>query len=313
MTSLTLSAATPDPDTTPQSSPAKPRRWFHRKGPRIVLAVLGLAVAGLAGPIMVNAVSTRAHITNLENTLIDAAEPVPAISKSMLAAQTAALPEPVQRYFRYVFPEGVPQTYSHVTFDMEGDFRRPLTEGFAPTTARQVIDLGAPNLVFSAETTIVWPLWAIAYDSYTAGEMEMKARILSSITVVDEVSTPDLNRTSLRRWLLESPIYPMALLPGGPVRWEPVDATRARAIVSAYGEEASLVATFDETGALTRFDAEQDGDLTTPYHGSGEHVARGDYRLVDGMRLPFSFTIARAAGGEIFPFWQGRITELHFE
>ena len=74
-----------------------------------------------------------------------------------------------------------------------------------------------------------------------------------------------------------------------------------------------MVATFDESGALTRFDAERDGDLTTPYHGSGEHVTRGNYRLVDGMRLPFSFTIARTAGGEIFPFWQGQITELRFE
>lgn len=311
----TLSLSAPNADQNDQKPTTNPtrRRWFHRRGPRIAMAITGLVVAGIAGTLMVNAISTRAHITGLENAMIEGTETMPGLSPAELTVHTAGLPEPVQRYFRFVFPEGVPDGLSYVEMEMNGMFRRPLTEGFAPTTGRQVIDLAEPNLVFSADTTIVWPLWAIAYDSYTDGEMEMKARVLSTLTVVDEVSTPALNRTSLRRWLLESPVYPMALLPGGPVRWEPVDDNRARAIVSAFGEEASLVATFDERGALTRFDAEQDGDLTTPYHGSGEHVARGDYQMVQGMRLPHSFTIARAAGGDIFPFWEARITSLRFE
>ena len=44
-----------------------------------------------------------------------------------------------------------------------------------------------------------------------------------------------------------------------------------------------------------------------------EHVTRGDYQLVDGVRVPMSFEIARAAGGERFPFWFGRITSIRFE
>ena len=130
---------------------------------------------------------------------------------------------------------------------------------------------------------------------------------------MEERSTPALNRTSLQRWLLESPTFPMALLPGGQVTWEAVDENRARAIVRAHGEEASLVATFGPDGALLRFDAEADGDLTTPYHGAGEHVTRGDYQIVDGVRVPMSFEIARAAGGERFPFWTGRIASIRFE
>lgn len=227
-------------------------------------------------------------------------------------AAIAALPEPVQRYFAYVFPEP-PQPAAFVIMAMEGDFRRPLTEDFEPTTAEQITAIGAPALTFSGTTTIPPGLWVRVYDAFAAGEMEMKAMVLSTLTVVDEKETPALNQISLRRWLLESPLYPQALLPGGPVRWEPVDATRARAVVSALGMEASLVASFGPDGALTRFDAEEDGDLTTPYHGSGEHAARGDYQLVDGVRVPMSFTIARAAGGEIFPFWKGRITSFSFE
>lgn len=104
----------------------------------------------------------------------------------------------------------------------------------------------------------------------------------------------------------------MALLPGGPVEWQPIDDRHARAVVSAYGFQAAMIATFRDDGSLAAFDAEEDGDLTTPYHGSGEHTVRSDYRLVEGVRIPMSFMIARAADGEIHPFWEGRITSIRF-
>lgn len=219
------------------------------------------------------------------------------------------LPEPVQRYFDYVFVEA-PEPIGFVEVTMSGDFRRPLTESFAPTTAEQTFSLGTPGLMFSARTTVAPGVWARAYDAYSNGEMEMKAKIMSALTVVDESESPELNRISLRRWLLESPLYPSALLPGGPVRWEAIDGLHARAIVEADGLEASMVATFRPDGSLASFDAEEDGDLTTSYHGSGEHAERTDYRLVDGTMIPHGFTIARAAGGETFPFWTGQIDTM---
>ena len=271
------------------------------------LAVIAVLVLLMAGTVAWFAQSTRGQIDALERTLAARAAQTPAF-----AEVPADLPAPVRRYFDFVFPDGPPGDVTHVEIEMAGQFRRPQTEDFQPTTARQVVGTRAPDMVFSADTPIVWPLWAIAWDAYIDGDMEMRARLLSMITVMAEDSTPALNRTSLRRWLLESPTYPMALLPGGPVTWEPVDDTRARAVVRAHGEEASLVATFGPDGALTRFDAEQDGDLTTPYHGSGEHVRRTDYTLVDGVRVPMGFEIARAAGGQIYPFWTGRVTQIRF-
>lgn len=83
--------------------------------------------------------------------------------------------------------------------------------------------------------------------------------------------------------------------------------------VSADGLSASFIASFRPDGSFERFDSETDGDLTTPYHGSGEHVLREDYRLVSGRMIPHRFTIARAAGGKIYPFWKGRITSIQYE
>jgi len=73
-----------------------------------------------------------------------------------------------------------------------------------------------------------------------------------------------------------------------------------------------MVVTFRDDGGISALDAEEDGDLETPYHGSGEYTERSDYRLVDGVRVPMSFMIARAAEGEIHPFWSSRITSIRF-
>lgn len=274
-----------------------------------------LVLAALTALVLVPAAYVFLADRNLSATIADVEQRVVTRARAAETRWSGAgstdLPAPVRAYFAFVFPDGVP-AHDFVEIDMAGRFRRPLTETFSDITARQVISLRAPDLVFSARVPVFGPVWATAYDIYIGGEMEMAARLLSTVTVMDETSTPALDRTSLRRWLLESPAYPMALLPGGPVTWEPIDDRHARAIVRAHGLVAALVATFDARGALVRFDAEADGDLNTPYHGSGEHTARSDYRLVDGVRIPFSFTIARAAGGETFPFWEGRITDIRF-
>jgi len=284
----------------------------RRKGLRLAAIGLGALFGALVIVIAYSSWRTESDIADLRAEIVEVAstDPAPAYD----SATVGNLPDPVRRYFEFVFTEPtlVPTDLTHVELTMSGEFRRPLTEGFNPTTAEQTIAVGTPALMFSARTNMAPGLWARAYDAYRNGEMEMKAKILSTLTVVDETETPALNQTSLQRWLMESPMYPAALLPGGPVRWEAIDDTRARAVVTADGYEASLVATFRSDGSLESFDAEYDGDLTTPYHGSGEHAMRTDYRPIDGMMIPHGFTIARASGGETFPFWIGEIDTIRF-
>lgn len=273
------------------------------------IVVLAL-VAGLVGWVVLASNGTERDIAAFRDRVaaLGAAAPAPAHD----AAAVSELPEPVQRYFAFAFRGPVPR-HSIVRLEAEGDFRRPLTETFAPTTAEQVIAIGEPALMFSATTPVMPGIWARAYDFFAEGEMEMEAKIVSAITVVDEKETPELNRISLRRWLLESALYPQALLPGGPVRWEPVDDDSARAVVEAEGLRAALIAHFDAEGRMTHMTAEEDGDLTTPYHGSGEHVTRRDYKAFGNQMIPTRFVISRAAGGEIHPFWDGRITGITFQ
>ncbi|SDE54407.1 DUF6920 family protein [Rhodospira trueperi] len=271
----------------------------------LLLATLVLAMAVVA---VWSHANMEAAITAWRDRVTDIAAIMP--SSRPDPGALAALPDSVRRYIAFTFPDGLPDPTTTVTVAMEGDFRRPGVTAFEPTTAHQVTAAGTPAFVFDATTPIVAGVWARVYDAFVDGEMDMKARILSTLTVVDYSGSPTLNQISLRRWLIESPLYPMALLPGGPVTWEPIDDRHARAVVSWGGMEADLIATFRDDGALVEFRTEEDGDLSTPYHGSGEVATRDDFRMVEGVRLPHAFSIARAANGETYPFWVGRVTNF---
>lgn len=277
---------------------------------RYVAYGIGLTVLLLAGMVWYQSAQTERDIRAFRARVMDLAASSPAPRFDAVANET--LPAPVRRYFDYTFRGPVPP-FAAVRLEAAGDFRRPLTEHFEPTTAEQVIAIGAPALMFSASTPILPGVWARAYDYFAQGEMEMKAKIMSTLTVVDEKASDDLNRISLRRWLLESPLYPQALLPGGHVTWEPVDDLTARAVIRADGLAADMLFHFNAEGQITYLSAEQDGDLDTPYHGSGEHVTRADYQPVGNMMIPHSFTISRAAGGQVYPFFDANLTSISFE
>ncbi|MEZ5650866.1 MAG: DUF6544 family protein [Burkholderiaceae bacterium] len=279
-----------------------------------ILKFSGLGIAGLllasTAVVAVQSGNTERDIDAFEArvTELGVSQPPAAFDET----QIANLPSPVQRYFRFVF-RAAPANYSVVRVNAAGEFRRPLTKDFNPIESDQVLAAGVPALMFSASTTVLPGIWARAYDFFAQGQMEMKAKILSAITVVDERETPQLNQISLRRWLLESALCPTALLPGGPVIWEPIDDASARAVVAWNGMRASMIANFDTEGRMTSMVAEADGDLSTPYHGSGEHVARTDYRQVGAQMIPMGFTISRMAEGRLYPFYEGRVGSISFE
>lgn len=277
---------------------------------RNIAVGVALVAAVLSGYIWYQSGQTERDIQAFRNQVVAIAAGAPAPEFDAIAV--ARLPAPVQRYFNFTF-RGPVAPHRAVRLEAAGDFRRPQLEHFEPITSEQVIAVGTPALMFSATTPIYPGIWARAYDFFAEGEMEMKAKILSTVTVVDEWESDELNRISLRRWLLESPLYPQALLPGGPVTWQAVNDHSARAIIRADGLQAAMLFHFAADGSITHLSAEEDGDLNTPYHGSGEHVTRSDYRRVDNMMIPHQFTISRAAAGKTYPFFKAELTSISFE
>ena len=279
---------------------------------RLLVAAAGVAIlaGGLGLFVAASSAATEAMIDGHIDTVLESART--GVPPTIDDAAMATLPAPVQRYFRFAF-RGTPRPTRGVRIRLAGMFRRPGSETWTTGEAEQYVSVTEPAFVFAATFPLMPGVWARAMDAYAGGEMDMKVRVMSAITVVDAVDEPALNETSLMRYLIESPLFPTALLPGGPVRWEPIDDDRARAVISRDGVEGRFVVTFAADGAITRFDAEADGSLDQGFHGSGEHATRSDYREVDGVMIPMRFEIARVIDGEIQPFWRGEVTDIQFD
>lgn len=227
------------------------------------------------------------------------------------AEALAALPPPVQRYFAFAFPDGIPPLRAvHMT--MSGTFRRPGATDFAPMTAHQVASPAVPAFVFWGTTWVGPGLWAVAMDSYVDGRMRMIAKVLSTITVVDARGERALDDVSRMRFLLEGPLFPTALLPGPHLRWQAIDDTTARLAAMRDGREVGAYrVSFGPDGRILRYDLDAaDGSANGRYHGAGDVAVRGDYANVDGVMLPMSFSIARRLNGVEQPFWTGRIDSI---
>ena len=272
--------------------------------------VLSLAVVFAVRYAGMNRLLERTIRTVMDNAATHASDPVPL--RDGLARLTRDLPEPMQRYFDYAVTEDA-RLMRGVRMRMAGVFRRPRLLGWDPALAEQYVSLPDLDYVFTETLRPTPLLWAKAMDSYIDGRMYMEARLVSAIGAVHVQDVELLDRLSLVRFFLEAPLFPPALLPGPHLRWEPVDQDTARAVILLEDEEVgSYLVSVDQVGRITRFEAP--GSFHhLDVHGPGEYALRSDYALVDGYRVPLSFTIGRILDGEHRAFWSGRVVDLEYD
>lgn len=274
------------------------------------LGAAGLVLVGPAALVVASA-SYRAAIDDTVSRVLRTAQAAPAAPMAL----PLDLPAPVRRYFDFTFQDGPPRALRAVRLIEEGRFRRPGATGWSSMTVEQYVSAADPAFVFTGTTPLLPGIEARAMDAYVDGRMEMKVKVLSAVTVVDEEGGV-LDTTSLMRFFIEAPLFPSALLPGPHLRWEALSEDQARAVVLARGEPiGAYVVTFADDGRLVEMASEADGDPTTAgrFHGAGEVGRRADYRAVDGVMVPHAFTLARRFGGRVEPFWEGTVTRIDFD
>ncbi len=292
----------------------------HCSFARCSLAALTATVLLIGAAFAQAAASFRADIDDTVTRVLRVAEAASPHGRARLPTDLPTdLPDPVRRYFEFVFQGQPPRPLRAVRMIEQGTFRRPGAETWAPMAVEQYVSPADPAFVFTGTTPLipgVLPgVTARAVDAYVDGGMEMIVKVLSVFTVVEERGGV-LDRTSLMRFFIEAPLFPTALLPGPHLRWEPIDAVRARAVVLAEGEPIGAYrATFAPDGSLVELWSETAGDAATAdrFHGAREVGRRADYRLVDGVMVPHRFSLARRFGDRVEPFWTGTVTTIDFD
>ena len=229
------------------------------------------------------------------------------------AVELAGLPDPVQRYFRYVLRPG--QVMIRRARQVQtGEFN--MGKGWTPLRASQTSIVRSPGFVWDARLAVVPRLLdAEVRDSYSNGNASMTAKVLGLVTMMDLPNGPELASGALQRHLAESVFFPTALLPSQGVVWTPIDADSARATLTDRDITVSLDFHFDNTT----------GEITGAYTKGRYKEKNGMYSLMPwettcsqyeergGMKIPIKADVAWIVEGQRMPYWRASITQIEYE
>lgn len=207
------------------------------------------------------------------------------------AVDAATLPEPMRRYLAYAIAEGrAPATF--VRLRHSGTFRRSAAEAWFPISGEEYYETSEPAFVWAATMKMNRFVWVRGRDKYMGGHGHMVIRLLSAFPVVD-ASGPEMDRSTLLRYISEMPWFPTAFLTVPGISYLAVDDNTVELRV-VHGEiKVSGRFTINAEGAITDFHTEDrfremDGRmLRTPWH-----CIFREYREFDGMRIPVTGEVA---------------------
>ncbi len=200
-------------------------------------------------------------------------------------ADLAALPAPVQRYFRAAGVVGTPRVQGFRA-RMSGRIRGSATAPWMPFTAEQVNFYDPPRRYFWMEATRA----GVPVDglhAYVETDASMRVRLLSLVPVVT-VGGPQMMRTETVTILNDMCLFAPGRLIDPSIRWRALDARSVEATYTNGLHTIRAVLVFDDGGALVDFWSDdrpalaEDGKTLIPQRWSTpirDQRAMGPYRL----------------------------------
>lgn len=224
------------------------------------------------------------------------------------------LPDPVYRYLKHVLA-GDQRAIRAMRMSQRGELRTDHhRDRWMHFRAEHVAMPLSKSFRWDAKVRILPHLHVRVTDAYEEGVGSGQARLLSSITIATDTNKPELNSASLHRYLAEAVWYPTALLPSAGVQWSPIDNRRALATLTDSGITVSLEFRFNDADEVVGIYAHarwsRSGKTYRPLPWEGHF---SDYRLHQGMLVPFRGEVGWYADGRLEIVWRGEITSLDYE
>ncbi|UCC39789.1 MAG: hypothetical protein JSV96_18765 [Candidatus Aminicenantes bacterium] len=191
------------------------------------------------------------------------------------------LPEPVQRYLRYIQIIGKEKIRT-VRLKQKGFFRQKENQKWMPFKAEQYYTTNPPASIWFGKINPL-PFFSIkARDMYFEGKGNMLIKLQSLFTIAD-AKGKEMDEATLVRFLNESFWFPTVYL-NNYIRWETIDANSAKAIITDQGVSASAILYFNEKGEMINFVAERFITTEKQYAKWSTPIKR--YKELNGIRIP---------------------------
>ncbi len=220
------------------------------------------------------------------------------------------LPEPIRRYLDFAVLD--PRPVREVRMYLEGKVILPGWDKAIAVSGWQVIGADRPRFHWQVAARVSPFLTARIIDAYDHGVGSIYSRVNRLVTVIDDKNIPQLNLTQLARWSGLAVMVPTVFTRADVFTWQ------------SDGPNAAMAVVRDGKWAIRhRFVVNPDGSLAETisqdrwerydgvYKRTASIMRRSDWTLVDGLRIPLSFTVTRIEpDGSKIEFWKGRFSQI---
>jgi hypothetical protein len=166
-------------------------------------------------------------------------------------AQAASLPEPAQRYLRFMKVIGRPRDWSF-RLAFTGQFRPAADKPWLKCEAWQYNSALAVARIFHIRIRMAGLVPVLGRDTYFSGRGRMLVRLLDRFTLVDGTGE-EYDIGELVTWLNDAVLWAPSMLLTPQVAWEPVDGGSFDIALTNSGRTVTARVFVDERGAPVDF------------------------------------------------------------
>ena len=236
------------------------------------------------------------------------------VRESVNFSSLSILPPPVERYLKHVLTDGQAMIKA-VKMQQSGKLRTSINnKKWYRFTSSQVISPATSGFVWNAKVEMPLATHIRVNDSYHSGIGSGRVTFLSAFAVGSDTNIPELNSAALHRYLAEGVWYPTALLPLSGVTWTSIDDNSALATLTDNNITVSLEFRFNSEGEVTsiytpeRFFRNRNGT----YQAMPWDIQLGNYKVRDGMRVPFHAEVCWHIDGASELVWIGDVIDAQY-
>lgn len=204
--------------------------------------------------------------------------PDPAAAAVVTEDDLATLPEPVQRYLRFMGVPGRPRDRSFRA-SLSGRFRRGRDDAWMHCEAWQYNTVDPVTRLFHMRIDFAGVVPMVGRDTYQHGAGRMHGTVLGLVTVVDGQGEP-FDVGELTTFVNDALVLAPSMLLGPETTWRTVDDGSFEVAFTDGGRTVSAVVLVDDDGAMRDF------HTTDRFFDGPDGPVRAQWRTpIDGWRL----------------------------
>lgn len=198
-----------------------------------------------------------------------------------------------------------------VRLKQEGRMRTKKDSKWMSLDAVQYFTVDKPQFVWYASVRMMPGIYLNGFDKFKDGEGSMQIKILSLFNVANAGGNTKIDTSTMVRYLAETIWFPTAAL-SDYIKWEAIDSSTAKAVMTYHNMTVSGIISFNEQGDIIRFVADR-------YMGDGPDASLEKwvvditgYKDFNGFRIPYKNNVTWQLRDGDFHWAEMELTDLEF-